>query len=114
MTESMFSYTGKLNSSDLFTVRGNSVSEFRANLTAAVEAIASAIESIYDADNVYPAENESEKSILEFIESLTSDQFKKIVSFFDDMPKLKHDIDFTCTHCKEENKIAVEGLQNFF
>ena len=44
MTESMFSYTGKLNSSDLFTVRGNSVSEFRANLTAAVEAIASATE----------------------------------------------------------------------
>jgi hypothetical protein len=81
---------------------------------SALAAIASAIESIYDADNVYPAENESEKSILEFIESLTSDQFKKIVSFFDDMPKLKHDIDFTCTHCKEENKIAVEGLQNFF
>jgi hypothetical protein len=44
MTESMFSYTGKLNSTDLFTVRGNSVSEFRANLTAAVEAIASAVE----------------------------------------------------------------------
>jgi hypothetical protein len=44
MTESMFSYTGKLNSTDLFTVRGNSVSEFRANLTAAVEAIASATE----------------------------------------------------------------------
>jgi len=42
MTESMFSYTGKLNSSDLFTVRGNSVSEFKANLTAAVEAIAEA------------------------------------------------------------------------
>jgi hypothetical protein len=81
---------------------------------SALAAIASAVESIYDADNVYPAENETEKSILEFIESLTSDQFKKIASFFDDMPKLKHDVDFTCTHCKEENKIAVEGLQNFF
>lgn len=43
MTESMFSYTGKLNSTDLFTVRGNSVSEFRANMTAAVEAIADAV-----------------------------------------------------------------------
>lgn len=44
MTESMFSYTGKLNSTDLFTVRGNSVDEFRANLNAAVEVIASASE----------------------------------------------------------------------
>lgn len=38
----MFSYTGKLNSSDLFTVRGNSISEFKANLNAAVQAIADA------------------------------------------------------------------------
>jgi hypothetical protein len=39
MTESTFSYTGKLNGQDLFTVRGNSVAEFKANLMAAVEAI---------------------------------------------------------------------------
>lgn len=38
----MFSFTGKLNASDLFTVRGNSISEFKANLTAAMEAIAEA------------------------------------------------------------------------
>lgn len=44
MTESMFSYTGKLNSTDLFTVRGNSVAEFKANLNAAVEAIAEAVQ----------------------------------------------------------------------
>jgi hypothetical protein len=44
MTESMFSYTGKLNSTDLFTVRGNSVSEFKANLNAAVTAIAEAVQ----------------------------------------------------------------------
>jgi hypothetical protein len=42
MTESMFSFTGKLNGNDLFTVRGNSISEFKANLTAAVEAITDA------------------------------------------------------------------------
>jgi len=42
MSESTFSYTGKLNGQDLFTVRGNSVGEFKANLIAAVEAIAEA------------------------------------------------------------------------
>jgi hypothetical protein len=39
MTESTFSYTGKLNGQDLFTVRGMSIAEFKANLMAAVEAI---------------------------------------------------------------------------
>jgi hypothetical protein len=42
MTESMFSFTGKLNSTDLFTVRGNTIGEFKSNLAAAVEAIAEA------------------------------------------------------------------------
>jgi hypothetical protein len=39
MTESTFSYTGKLNGQDLFTVRGNSVAEFKANLSGVIEAI---------------------------------------------------------------------------
>lgn len=42
MTESMFSYTGKLNGQDLFTVRGNTVAEFLANLQQAPQVIAAA------------------------------------------------------------------------
>lgn len=42
MTESTFSYTGKLNGQDLFTVRGNSAPEFIANLQAATQAVAAA------------------------------------------------------------------------
>jgi hypothetical protein len=44
MTESKFSYTGKLNSTDLFTVRGDSAQEFATNMIAAIEAIKSATE----------------------------------------------------------------------
>lgn len=42
MTESMFSYTGKLNGQDLFTVRGNTILEFVSNLQAASGAVANA------------------------------------------------------------------------
>lgn len=42
MTESTFSYTGKLNGQDLFTVRGNTIQEFNANLQAALLAVATA------------------------------------------------------------------------
>lgn len=42
MTESTFSYTGKLNGQDLFTVRGNTAPEFIANLQAATQAVAAA------------------------------------------------------------------------
>ena len=39
MTESKFSFTGKLNGTDLFTVRGDSIEEYVTNLTMATEAI---------------------------------------------------------------------------
>lgn len=81
---------------------------------SAMSAVISSIESIYDAENVYPAENETEESLLEFVDSLTSDQFKKLTSFFDDMPKLKHKVSFKCQSCKIPNDIDIEGLQNFF
>ena len=44
MTESKFSYTGKLHGTELFTVRGDSLAEFKANLAGAVDAIAEATE----------------------------------------------------------------------
>jgi len=48
------------------------------------------------------------------VEQLTSDQFKKISSFFDTMPKTNIDLEFTCSHCSEINKKTLEGMHNFF
>ena len=76
--------------------------------------VTSAIESIYDADNVYPADLETEASLRDFVDSLTSDQFKKITSFFEDSPRLKHTLKFKCVKCSADNSIDIEGLQNFF
>lgn len=42
MTESKFSFTGKLNGTDLFTVRGDSATEFAGNMEAAIAAISAA------------------------------------------------------------------------
>ena len=44
---------------------------------------------------------------------MTQAQFTKIKEFMDAMPRLKHDIEFKCSHCNHNNKIAVEGLESF-
>jgi hypothetical protein len=77
-------------------------------------AVASAIESIYDAENVYPTEDEKAEDVISFLDSLTSSQFKKISEYFEDMPRLKHEVIFNCKSCKEENSQTLEGLTNFF
>ena len=56
----------------------------------------------------------SKEEILEFIDGLTQAQFKKIKDYISQMPRLRHDIDFGCVACGEENKYTLEGIQDFF
>lgn len=76
--------------------------------------VADSVDYIYDAENVYPAKENSKKEILEFINDLSQDQFKKLTDFFNTMPKLKHTIKWKCPECQNEEKIELEGMANFF
>ena len=77
-------------------------------------AVASAIESIYDATDIYPTEDEKAEDVIHFLDSLTSSQFKKISEYFEDMPRLRHEVKFNCASCKAKNTQTLEGLTNFF
>jgi len=80
----------------------------------ALSTVVSMIESIYDGEEIYPAESETQQSLVDFVESLSSDQFKKIFDFVSKIPKVSHDIEFKCNKCQHENKILLEGMQSFF
>ena len=79
-----------------------------------MEIITVCIDSIYDADNVYSAKDESRKSLKEFIDSLNSQQFSKMTNFFESIPALAYNLKFKCNKCEHENEIELRGLQNFF
>ena len=72
------------------------------------------IDYVYDADKIYYAKDSQEEDLIEFIESMQSKDLEKIKNFFDTMPKIKKDVDFKCNKCGHEEKIEVEGIQNFF
>ena len=72
------------------------------------------IESIYDTDQVYNAKDASKAELLEFLNNLSSEQFQKIQSFFETMPKLKKEVDYTCPVCGKAHHKVLEGLQSFF
>lgn len=77
-------------------------------------AVASAIESIYDENDIHDAENETAESLTGFLDSLTSQQFKAISEYFEDMPKLKYETEVKCTNCGHKNDVTLEGLTSFF
>lgn len=76
--------------------------------------IANSIEYIYDGEQFYYAHESSPEELLEFVESLNADQFKKIEEFFENLPKLKENVNLTCSKCGFHHTIEVEGLENFF
>jgi len=74
----------------------------------------SCIEYVYDADKIYYAKDTTEEELVEFVESMQSKDLERIKTFFDTMPKVKKDVDFKCNKCGHEEKIEIEGIQNFF
>ena len=76
--------------------------------------VKAAIESIFDADNVYPAADQTPQEMDEFINSLSHMQMEKITNFIEQSPKLKKKITFTCISCKHKNKMTLEGSESFF
>jgi hypothetical protein len=76
--------------------------------------IADCIDFIYDSNEVYYAHDQSPQEIAQFLENLTTEQFDKIQSFFETMPKLTHDVEYNCPVCGKHHKVRIEGLQSFF
>ena len=76
--------------------------------------IASSIDKIYNEEEVWVAADCTKKEINEFLESMNSQQFKKIEEFFTTMPKLSHTIKVTNPNTKVESEVVLEGLASFF
>ena len=69
------------------------------------------IASVYDKEQVYDDMNA--KDLREFIESMNTEQFTKMQTFFDTMPKLKHTVKVTNPNTGVESDVVIEGLQSF-
>jgi hypothetical protein len=76
--------------------------------------ICSCMEQVYSEDESWTASDCTKKELVEFLEQLSSSQFKEIEKFFETMPKLSHTIKFTNPKTKVENEVVLEGLSDFF
>ena len=69
---------------------------------------------LFDDENVYEFAEYRDSEIDDFIDSLTIDQFEKMTEFFQNVPTLKHEVEYSCAKCKKENTRVLEGLNSFF
>ena len=76
--------------------------------------IAQCVEQIFDAENSWDRGSTSLKEIEIFLDNLTQSQFAKIEEFFDNMPVLRHKVNFQCDVCGYQEDIVLEGMESFF
>ena len=88
--------------------------KFESITDMAFDMIAESVEYIFDGEQYYYASESEPDEIIEFIESLSQEQFSKIENFFNNLPKLNKKIEMNCKKCNFHHTIEVEGLDSFF
>lgn len=84
------------------------------NIEDIFEVIVASIDCIFQGDDIYYAKEQKKEELQQFLNNLTSEQFKKVQTFFETMPKLTTTVEYKCPVCGRDHKKVLEGLQSFF
>ena len=76
--------------------------------------ISSCVEQVFNEEESWSAADCTPKEMNEFLEQLSSKQFKEIEKFFETMPKLSHTVKVKNPNTNVDNEILLEGLNAFF
>jgi len=72
------------------------------------------VKGVFQEDQYWDIDEQSEEDLDIFINSLTKEQFEKIEQFFITSPKIVQEVESDCPKCGHHNTSRIEGLQNFF
>ena len=76
--------------------------------------ILSCVDSVYYGEDVIEVTDSNRADLQSIIDQMSSDQFLKLKDFYESIPKVSKNIEFTCGSCNNENKLKMEGLASFF
>ena len=77
------------------------------------EMLGQSIAAILTEDERIDTRDVSKKELMDFIEQMTTDQFKKVSEFLQDMPSLNKDVEFECEKCNHPNSTTLKGISDF-
>jgi hypothetical protein len=84
------------------------------NVDKSFELIASCIDKIYNEDEVWSTADCTKKEVVEFLNQMSSTQFKDVEKFFETMPKLSHTLEVVNPVTDVASIVVLEGLSSFF
>ena len=84
------------------------------NIERSLEIISSCVDIVFTSEESWSAADCTKKELTDWIETLDSNQFKKVENFFDTMPRLSHIVKVVNPKTKVESEVTLEGLTSFF
>ena len=88
--------------------------ESKTTVDKTFQLIADCMDTVFTKEDAWDSKDYTPDERLNFIEQLSSKQFKDVEKFFATMPKLSHTIEVTNPNTKKKNSIVLEGLADFF
>ena len=86
----------------------------KSQIELVMEIVRECLVEIIQGKDVFSAQDHTKEELDEFLNSLNSGQFQKIQTYYESLPKMKQDIEYTCPKCGETKKETLEGLASFF
>ena len=84
------------------------------NIDSVINLIAGSIDSIWQGEERFAADDYSVAELIEFVESLSPAVLDKLENFFVTMPVLRHNMEWDCKECGKHNTVTMEGMNSFF
>lgn len=84
------------------------------NVDSIFDVVAGCMDYVYNTEEVFYTKDQTKEEVIEFLESLTQQQFSKIEAYFEAMPKMSQSIEYDCPVCGKHHNKKLEGLQSFF
>jgi hypothetical protein len=78
------------------------------------ESVMCSFEAVLTDDERVDIADETPEDAIEFVESLTTEQFNKMRAFVENAPTVSKLVEFTCSECSHENTFSLKGLSDFF
>lgn len=104
----------KYPSLEQFTKTNFDFTDKKNQLEQSLDMIVSCVSKIYTKDEVWTSSDVTREEIVNFVESMNSNQFQQIEKFFETMPKLEHEIEIKNPKTKVKSKVKLTGLSDFF
>ena len=84
------------------------------DIDTAMHLLAMSVSAVLTEEERIDCKNQTTEEVVDFLSSMTANQLQGISDFLEEMPALKHEVQFDCKKCQHHNELELKGLSDFF